>query len=309
MEFALVLRELSRRRLALAIGVLVAIIAAVFSVYRPVGLGLKPRALQYSSATTQVFIDTPSSVLGNLTQSLDPLQARATVYANFMASPTVLSLIGEKAGIPGDQIYAAGPVDPLVPRIVQEPTAVQRNVEISGETTPYRLNFNNDPNLPTIGIYAQAPTTAESVRLAEASVQALKQYVAGLQSSENVPAPSRAVIRQLGSANGHVVDGGIGKALMCIVFLVVFLLWCVMTLVVVRFRENWRESAILAEDGAREDSNRQLSIIDPDPRGRNGEAEGPEIGNRNGQQSAERHSTQPPVGAMRATRIRPSGTS
>ena len=84
------------------------------------------------------------------------------------------ALIGEKAGIPGDQLYAAGPIDPLVPRIVQEPTAVQRNVEITGETAPYRLNFNNDPNLPTIGIYAQAPTTTESVTLAEASVQALQ---------------------------------------------------------------------------------------------------------------------------------------
>jgi hypothetical protein len=132
MEFALILRELSRRRRALAIGVLVAVIAAVLTVYRPAGLGLKPRSLQYSSATAQVFVDTPSSVLGNLTQSLPPLQARATVYANFMASPTVLDLIGQKAGIPGNQIYAAGPIDPLVPRIVQEPTAVQRKIEITG---------------------------------------------------------------------------------------------------------------------------------------------------------------------------------
>jgi hypothetical protein len=308
MEFALVLRELLRRRRVLAVGVLVAALAAVFSVYRLDGLGLKPRSLQYSSATTQVFVDTPSSVLGNLTQSLTPLQARATVYANFMASPSVLQLIGEKAGIPGDQIYAAGPIDPLVPRIVQEPTAVQRNVEISGETTPYRLNFNDDPNLPQIGIYSQAPTTAEAVRLAEASVQALKQYLAGLQSSENIPPQSRAVIRQLGNANGHVVDGGIGKALACIVFLSVFLLWCVMSLVVVRFRQSWQESAVLAEQDERESDSKPV-IVDLDPRKVPGEAAGAEVGARgDGRgQSTGRHS-EPPVAAMRPTRVRPSGT-
>ncbi|HEU0251112.1 MAG TPA: hypothetical protein VFR48_10350, partial [Solirubrobacteraceae bacterium] len=66
MEFALVIRELARRRVALAIGVFVAIVAAVLSVYRLDGLALKPRALQYSSASTRVFVDTSSSVLGNL---------------------------------------------------------------------------------------------------------------------------------------------------------------------------------------------------------------------------------------------------
>jgi hypothetical protein len=307
MEFALILRELSRHRRALMVGVFVAMVAAVLSVYRLDGLGLKSRSLQYSSATTQVFVDSPSSVLGNLTQSVDPLQARATVYANFMASPTVLSLIGAKAGISGDQIYAAGPIDPLVPRIVQEPTAVQRNVQITGETTPYRLNFNSDPNLPTIGIYAQAPTTVESVRLAEASVQALKQYVAGLQSSENIPPQSRAVIRQLGNANGHVVDGGIGKALACITFLVVALLWCILILVGVRFRQNWRESAALAEANDRDANSREWAVVDLAPHEAQGEASGEtEIHNGNGQ-SAEWRSD-PKVGSARATRVRASGT-
>jgi len=250
MEFALVLRELLRRRWVLAAGVLVATLAAVFSVYRLDGLSLKQRSLQYSSATTTVFVDTPSSVLGNITQSFEPLQARATAYANFMASPTVLNLIGQQVGIAGDQIYAAGPIDPNVPRIVQEPTAVQRNVEITGETTPYRLNFNNDPNLPTIGIYAQAPTTEQSIALADAAAASLARYVSNIQTVNQTPSQSRVVVRQLGPATGGVVDGGISKALAAIVFVFVFVLWCVLMLVTVRFREYWRASAGLAEEGA-----------------------------------------------------------
>jgi hypothetical protein len=250
MELALILRELASRRAVLAAGIVVATLAAILSVYRLDGFKLKPRSLQFSSATTQVFIDTPSSVLGNLTQSFDPLQARATVYANFMASPEVLNEIGQKAGIPGDQLYAAGPIDPLVPRIVEEPTAVQRNVEITGETDPYRLNFNNDPDLPTIGIYAQAPTTAVSIRLANAAVAGLKEYVAGLQSSEKVPPTSRVVIRQLGQPTGGVVDSGIKKSLAVMVFIGVFLLWSVLALAYTRFRAAWRASAIVARDVA-----------------------------------------------------------
>jgi hypothetical protein len=246
MEFALVLRELARHRRVLAVGAFAALLAAIFSVYHLDGLTLKPRQLTHSSATTSVFVDTPSSVLGNLTPSFDPLQARATVYANFMASPAVLEMIGQKVGIPGDRLYAAGPVDSQVPRIVEEPTAVQRNVEITGETAPYRLNFNNDPNLPTIGIYAQAPTTKQAVLLANAAAASLAQYVKSLQDADNVPAQSRVVIRQLGSASGGVADSGVGKALAMMVFVGVFLLWCVLILAAVRFRAYWLATKELA---------------------------------------------------------------
>lgn len=250
MEFALILRELSRRRAALGVGVVVALIAAIFSVYRLTSTGLEARSLQYSSASTQVFVDTPSSVLGDLQPSFEPLQARATVYANFMASPTFLALVGEKSGIPGSQIYAAGPVDPSVPRVVEEPTAVQRNVEITGESTPYRLNFNDDPNLPTIGIYAQAPNTRQAVALANASAAALAQYVATLAKTGNTPPAQRVVIRQLGSASGGVVDGGISKSIAFLTFVVVFFLWCVLVLIGGRFVESWRATAAIYDTPA-----------------------------------------------------------
>jgi capsular polysaccharide biosynthesis protein len=245
MEFALVLRELSRRRLLLVVGVLIAAVAAVFSVYRIEGSTLKSRRLQYSSANTQVLVDSPSSFLGNLSQSFEPLDTRAAVYANFMASPAVLNVIGEKAGLSGEQIYAAGPVIANQPRVVKEPTALKRNVQIVGETNPYRLNFESQPNLPTINIYAQAPTTPQAVALANAAAAGLKLYVTHLETVDNTPRASRVTIRQLGSANGSVVDGGISKSLMAIVFVGVFALWCVLILVASRFRETWRASGEL----------------------------------------------------------------
>jgi hypothetical protein len=251
MELALVIQELLSRRRALAIGAAVALLAALMSVYRIDGFGLQARSLQHSSASTEVFVDTPSSVLGSVTQAIEPLQTRATAYANFMASPAMLSLIGQRAGIAGDRLYAAGPVDTLVPRVVEEPTAVVRNVQITGETAPYRLNFSNDPNLPTIGIAAQAPSTAQAVRLANAAARALQQYVANLQTANSIPAASRVVIRQLGSATGGVSDAGISKSLATLVFIAVLAAWCVGMLVLGRFRESWQIATGVRRSGGK----------------------------------------------------------
>ena len=268
MEFALLVRMLLRRKLLLAVGLLIAAIAAVFSVYRLDGTRLKARSLQYSGASTQLLIDSPKSVLGNLDQSFEPLSTRALVYANFMASPSVLDLIGQRVGLSGSQIYAAGPVNAQGTRVEQEPTALKRNVEIAGETDPYRLNFASQANLPTISIYAQAPTTGQAVALANASVVALQEYVTHLQKSTRTPPAARVTVRQLGPASGSVVNGGIRKSLAALVFVLVFVLWCALLLVAERVRANWRSSAALLEaqgdrrdgdadneDGLREASN------------------------------------------------------
>ena len=144
-----------------------------------------------------------------------------------------------------------------MPRVVEEPTAVKRNVEITGETTPYRLNFDTDPNLPTIGIYAQAPTTKQSIALADAAAASLSQYVTSLENTGSVPPKSRIAIRQLGEANGAVVDGGISKAIAGMTFIGVFLVWCVLVLLAARFRETWRASATLSDSEEREAEERQ----------------------------------------------------
>lgn len=245
MGFALVVRELLSRKWLLLPGVLIAAIAAILSVYRVDASGLHSRGLQHSSATTQVLVDTPSSSLGDLSGSFESLNARATVFANFMTTPAVLELIGRQVGIAGDQIYAQGPLNANLSKIVQEPTALQRNIELTGEKDPYRLSFSSTPNLPTVGIDSQAPTTSQAIALANAAASGLQRYVAQLQKSAKVAAGSRVTIRQLGTANGSVDNAGISKTLAALVFVLVFLLWCVMLLVGARFLASWRRTGEL----------------------------------------------------------------
>jgi hypothetical protein len=251
MELARVLRQLSKRPRLLALGALIAAFAAIFSVYHFEGGKLKTRSLQYSAASTQVLVDSSSSVLGSVSQASEPLNVRAQVYANFMTSPAFLEIVAKQVGLSGAQLYAAGPVKASEARVEQEPTALKRNLEITGETKPYRLGFEAQSELPTITISSQAPTTSQAVALANAAAVGLQQYVASVQSADGTPSHSDVVIRQLGPASGAVVNGGIGKTLMVLVFVAVFLLWCVLMLVGGRFRLAWRESAL--EGGASQD--------------------------------------------------------
>ncbi len=243
MELARAIRALAKRPRLMAVGVLIAAAAALFSTYTLSGGKLRARSLQYSAASTQVIVDAERSVLGSVTQSFEPLSQRAWVYANFMTSPTFLDDVGQHVGLSGAQLYAAGPLTINEPRIEQEPTELKRNVEITGETKPYRLSYEAQTGLPTITINSQAPTTDQAVALANSAAAGLQNYVAHSELTDGIPRNSRVVIRQLGPASGAVVDGGISKALAFLVFVGVFLLWCALVLYGGRFRQVWRESA------------------------------------------------------------------
>lgn len=235
MEFALAIRRLLRHKVLLVVGVVVAAAAAM--------LALKPKTLHHSTATTQVLVDSRSSALADTQQSVVPLQTLATTLANFAPSQTVLNLIGNHAGLQGAQLYAEGPVEQNVPRTVQEPTALTRNVQIAGETKPYRLEFNADPNLPEIGIYAQAPTTAQAIKLANAAVAGLTDYVTNLQATGNVRASRRVVLRQLGQATGSVDSPSASKTIGLMAFGGTFVVWCLLILIGERFMVAWRQSS------------------------------------------------------------------
>lgn len=241
MELARAIRALAKRPWLVAVGVLIAAAAALFSTYTLSGGKLRARSLQYSAASTQVIVDAERSVLGSVTQSFEPLSQRAWVYANFMTSPTFLDDVGQHVGLSGARLYAAGPLTINEPRIEQEPTELKRNVEITGETKPYRLSYEAQTGLPTITINSQAPTTDQAVALANSAAAGLQSYVSHSELTDGIPRNSRVVIRQLGPASGAVVDGGISKALAFLVFVGVFLLWCALVLYGGRFRQVWRE--------------------------------------------------------------------
>lgn len=244
MELARTLKTLWMRRRLVALGALVATIAALLSVYR-VGLfppSLESRTNVFATASTQLLVDAPDSAFADLANDLTPLETRASVFARFLASPVALELIAQDAGVPLGSIEAQGPYDINLPEIQQEPTAEQRSSQIIGEGAVYRLRFENNPVLPVVSTFAQAPTLAEAEGLANAAPRALRTYINRIQAVQATPEDRRVVIRKLGSATGGVVNEGANVQISALVFFLVFGAWCMLLIPAHTIARGWRDA-------------------------------------------------------------------
>lgn len=243
MEPARTLRILWRRRRLVLVGALVAAAAAIVSVY---SVSLYPPSLEsrsnvFATASSQILVDTPDSAFADLSYELEPLQARAGVFARFLANPAALALISKQTGIPAASIEAQGPYEQNVPLYQQEPTAEERSSQIIGEGSLYRLRFESNPELPIISVFAQAPTEGEAVRLAEAVPTALHRYVERLQVHQHTPRKNRVEIRRLGHATGGVVNAGANTEIAALVFFLVFIGWCILLVPAHTIARGWRD--------------------------------------------------------------------
>jgi hypothetical protein len=250
MELARTLKTLWIRRRLVALGAVIAAIAAFLSVYS-VSLfppSLNSRTNVFATASTQLLVDTPDSAFADLANDLTPLETRASVFARFLASPAALVLIAREANVPVDSIEAEGPYDINLPTIQQEPTAGQRSSQIIGEGALYRLRFENNPVLPIVSAFAQAPTKAEAIALAEAAPRALRGYINGIQAQQDTPEERRVVIRKLGNATGGVVNEGANLQIALLVFLVVFGAWCMLLIPAQTLARGWRETDVYGTD-------------------------------------------------------------
>jgi capsular polysaccharide biosynthesis protein len=250
MELARTLKTLWIRRRLVALGAVIAAIAALLSVYS-VSLfppSLTSRTNVFATASTQLLVDTPDSAFADLANDLTPLETRASVFARFLASPAALELISREADVPLSSIEAQGPYDINLPVIQQEPTAGQRSSQIIGEGALYRLRFENNPVLPIVSIFAQAPSKAEAVALANAAPRALRAYINRIQAEQETPADRRVVIRKLGDAEGGVVNEGANLQIALLVFIVVLGGWCMLLIPAQTLARGWREADIYGDD-------------------------------------------------------------
>lgn len=242
MELAKTLKILWQRRRLVALGAAIAVLAAILSIYR-VGLfppSLHSRTNVFATASTQLLVDAPDSAFADLANDLTPLETRASVFARFLASPAALELIAHEAKLSLDSIEAQGPYDINLPVIQQEPTAGQRSSQIIGEGALYRLRFENNPVLPIVSVFAQAPTQDQATVLADAAPRALRTYVQAIQARQHTPADRRVVIRKLGSATGGVVNASANLQIGALVFLVVFGAWCMLLIPAQTLARGWR---------------------------------------------------------------------
>ena len=233
--------QLWRRRAWLAPGLLVALIAVVVTNFR---IQLLPPALErdsaeFAAARTEVLVDFRGrSVLADLELYTGFLTERANFYARVAASPAILELIGREAGLNPSEIDATGPYNPDAERLLREPTADRRAIQLSGERQKYRLRFDTETNqvVPIVQIYAQAPTVPTAKRLADAAAIGLRKYVQRIQDKQGLNDDASVHLRQLGAANGAIVNPGVDRQIAVLVFLAAFFAWSVLVLLTSNLR-------------------------------------------------------------------------
>jgi len=248
MRFGIHLRELSRLPVGVLVSATLALLVAVWSV---ADIGLFPprvesRSMEIASAHTEVVVDTPESAILDLRQStyeIEALKNRALLVGNVMASPPVLTHIAQRAGVPPQTLRLVTPRTPAQPRAQSEPDASPGVTDVVAPADQYRLDIQANPTVPVLDVYAQAPTAAAAESLANAAVDGMDDYLAELGASEGTPRNLQVELRQLGRADGHVLNEGIDLEVALLTFFLVFAISCAGTIAISRIRRGWAMTA------------------------------------------------------------------
>jgi hypothetical protein len=171
MELADFIRELLRRKVWVVLAALIGAIAGISVVYQVDyrHLTLRAKHFEAGAASTQLLVDSAEQPLGDYRAELEPLTARAQIYAQLMTSRPVLKHIAHDAGLPARLITALGPSAATGPSKPAASEPVQRSNQLAYEGRGYRLAFSATPQQPTVSIFAQAPTAKQAARLANAA--------------------------------------------------------------------------------------------------------------------------------------------
>ena len=199
----------------------------------------------YAAASTQLLVGSRDAAISDSatqTGALNGDAALSQVYAQLLTSDKVLTWVGQAAGIPQNLIEAIGPLQvDGAPQAIRLPTSVPGEPKPTG-TPKYILNLTQNPALPVIDVYAEAPTTKQAIALANSAGAGLSAFLAHQAASGAVAPGNRVSVTQLGPATGGMVDPGAGKSIGVIAFAVIFAVWCGLLLWVTRVAAEIREA-------------------------------------------------------------------
>ena len=212
---------------AMMLSALIALCCALLTVNRVslVPPKLESRQMQVATAATHVLLDAQTSVITDQdprATNYASLVSRATLYGDLIATPTVRELIGNRIGVPPDQISAVTRLTAGIQREMREPDFEQRANQLLVAKRPYKLDILADPGSPVLSIYAQAPTGPAAMALANAAVASLKDYLKTRAAAHRADPAQQVVVQQLGSARGAVVNGKSVPEIVVLTFLVAF---------------------------------------------------------------------------------------
>jgi len=232
-NFILILRELWRRRLLV---VLVTVAAAAIAAVAVFNVSLAPPSLakrDHSEANgeIEILVDSTRSPIADVARNIEPLTARAGVFARYMAGGNVIREISKSTGIPVREIEVAGPA-PLPGEVIETPQPQ--------EIKPYGIAFVQRAELPIVNVETRAPTVAEARELAAATPEAVRTMVARIQEQQEIPEGKRVVFRVLGPAQGDLATEALGAKAAIAIFVVLEIIGLLLILGIPRLVTAWR---------------------------------------------------------------------
>lgn len=244
MNFIYFLRELWQRRLAVVIAAIAAAVLAVLVVYN---VSASPPALSKrdhveARGSIEILVDSAKSPIADVGRNLEPLTARAGVFARYIAGGNVIAEIAEATGIPAKQIEVAGPA-PL-------PGEAVGVTAPPAKLLPYGIEIVQRDALPIVNVETRAPTVSQARDLAAASPGAIRGIVTRLQEEQQIPESKRVTFRVLGPAQADLATEALGLKAALAIFIVLFALGVLLILGLPRLIEAWR--SVDAEPPAQE---------------------------------------------------------
>jgi hypothetical protein len=241
MSFILVLKELWRRKLLV---VLVTVLAAAIAALAVFNVSIAPPALQkrdHSEAkgTVEILVDSNRSPLADVAGKLEPLTARAGVFARYIAGGNVVRKISEQTGIPYKEIEVAGPA-PLPGEAIGV-TAPPEQIK------PYGIAIVQRDELPIVNVETRAPSVDEARALAAAAPDAVRGIVTKIQAEQEIPVSKRVTFRTLGPAQANVATEAKGAKIALVLFIALEIIGLLLILGIPRIVKAWRSADVGAE--------------------------------------------------------------
>lgn len=234
MNLIVILKELWRRRLLVALSVVAAAALTILAVYQ---VSVSPPSIAKKSqveaqGSIEILVDSARSPIADARRDLTGLTARAGLFASYIAGGNVIRQIAKANDIPVGQIAVTGPV-PL-------PGEAPGADEEAAEKKPYAISITQSGELPILAVVTRAPTVPEARKLAAAAPAAISRVVERIQTQQATPATRRVEFRVLGPAEAAPVDDSLGNKVAAMLFLVLLGLFIVAILAMPRLVVAWR---------------------------------------------------------------------
>ena len=212
---------------------------------------LQKRSYDVGVATGQLLIDTPDSqVVALAPKGLDTLGVRANLIASLMAAGAVQSAIAQQAGLHPGQLAAttdAATLGPVASGISSPVSATPSSRQDAYILTTHTLSdLSNDP-LPIIQFTAQAPNPAAALRLANATITGLREYLNTKAATDQIPEAGRLRVSDTSVPQVTTQSRGPTAPMAILAAVLVFVVGCAAIVGFPVLARSWRAAEALKE--------------------------------------------------------------